>query len=62
MSKQIKIEELKRVLKQVVGNKRYLGDIDTLLDKLPDLSPNEKQAIQYLMQDLEQLSRDSKKK
>lgn len=51
-----------------IFNKVYCRDIDSLFTKIAksniEFTPSEKQAMQYLMQDLEQLNRnarDSKK-
>lgn len=47
-----------------VFHKVYCRDIDSLLLKITksdiELTPNEKQAIQFLMQDIEQLNRNAR--
>lgn len=47
------IKNLMRVLFQRLGNKRYLYDLEILLEKyLNNLQPDELQTINYLIQDL----------
>ena len=47
------VKNLVNTLTQTVGNKRYIRDLEKLLEeKLTDLSPFEAQTIQYLINDL----------
>lgn len=48
------MQELIRTLAQLLGNKRYLLDLETILTKL-DLTPKERQTMQFLKEDLRML-------
>lgn len=50
------IRSLNSALIQLLGNKRYMSDIENMLNRLDDnaITPSEKQAIRYLIQDLRQ--------
>ena len=52
---QSNVQNLIRALYETVGNKRYMHDIEELLKKLPELTPNEQAAIRFLASDLRQL-------
>jgi hypothetical protein len=45
------ISSLIRALAQTVGNKRYLHDLENLLNKL-ELTPHDEETIWYLIRDL----------
>jgi hypothetical protein len=45
------ISSLIRALAQAVGNKRYLHDLEDLLNKL-ELTPHDEETIWYLIRDL----------
>lgn len=56
------ITEFIRGLFQVVGNKRYMSDIEQLFKtKLSEISPKDKQSLRYLIQDLKRLQADANK-
>lgn len=42
------VRHLMRALYATLGNKRYLNDIENLLDKLSDVSPEEEHALLLL--------------
>lgn len=48
---------LLQALRQLVGNKIYLRDLEKTLEKLGDLSPQEKETLRFLARDLEDASR-----
>lgn len=50
---------LDRTLRQVLGNKRYLNDLRRLFSTEAELSHIEMRAIQYLIDDLNQLKREN---
>jgi len=54
------IRNLIRALYHAVGNKRYMHDIEKVLEKLGelDLSRSEKESLQFLAIDLERLQND----
>lgn len=62
--KNLSLKELSLALKRTF-NKVYCRDIDTLLAKVSDsvdLTPSEKQAIRFLIQDLNSLKNKADKK
>ena len=50
------IRDLMGCLYQTLGNKRYLHDFETILERLGELSAQDQQTIRYLCQDLRGLS------
>lgn len=44
-----------RALYQLVGNKRYLNDLENLLTRLGDLSPEEDETLLMLARDLKRV-------
>jgi len=54
------MKELMRIFYQLLGNKRYLYDLENILDKL-DLSPKERQTMNFLKNDLQSLQMDVNK-
>ena len=51
------MNDLIRAITQLVGNKRYIVDLQKILEKL-DLTPHERQTMQHLVQDLNQANID----
>ncbi len=51
------MNELIRAITQLVGNKRYIVDLQKILDRL-DLTHNERQTMQHLVRDLNQVGID----
>jgi len=54
------IRELIRTLACALGNKRYLTDLEKMLERL-ELSGRDKQTLQYLIQDIRHLKTTSDK-
>ena len=56
------LREFTKTLFQVLGNKRYLCTLEKMFqDKLSDILPEEKRALRYLIQDLNELKRRANK-
>jgi len=57
------IRYLMQALYQMLGNKRYLHDLETLLkDKLGDLKPEENETLMFLTRDLKQYTNEQESK
>ena len=52
------MNELMRALYQLLGNKRYLNDLEKILERL-ELTPHERGTMQYLQNDLKQLENEN---
>jgi hypothetical protein len=54
----MEIKFLIQAFYQLLGNKRYIHDLEILLnEKLTDLTPHEQQTLMYLFHDLKSIRR-----